>query len=95
MLRPVADPSAFGVAQVGPEGNVLRLEEKPDSPHSALALIEDSAVEYSVLLPGPWWRGAHIERLPHRPGRRRRSGTPSPAGPPPGDRRPQQGVSPS
>lgn len=39
LLTPVEDPSAFGVAEVDAEGNVLGLEEKPDSPRSALALI--------------------------------------------------------
>ncbi|AWK12583.1 glucose-1-phosphate thymidylyltransferase [Streptomyces spongiicola] len=39
LLTPVEDPSAFGVAEVDAEGNVLRVEEKPDAPRSTLALI--------------------------------------------------------
>lgn len=39
LLSPVADPSAFGVAEVGPDQRVLALEEKPDRPRSDLALL--------------------------------------------------------
>ncbi|MFH8411210.1 glucose-1-phosphate thymidylyltransferase [Streptomyces sp. NPDC018019] len=39
LLTKVADPSAFGVAELGPEGGVLRLEEKPREPRSDLALV--------------------------------------------------------
>ncbi|NEC66322.1 glucose-1-phosphate thymidylyltransferase [Streptomyces sp. SID9727] len=35
----VADPTAFGVAELGPNGEVLRLVEKPQQPRSDLALI--------------------------------------------------------
>ncbi|MGW0085235.1 glucose-1-phosphate thymidylyltransferase [Streptomyces sp. NPDC003393] len=35
----VEDPTAFGVAELGPDGEVLRLVEKPQRPRSDLALI--------------------------------------------------------
>jgi glucose-1-phosphate thymidylyltransferase len=37
-LKPVADPTSFGVAEIGPDGRVLRLTEKPAHPRSDLAV---------------------------------------------------------
>ncbi|MGE5656550.1 MAG: glucose-1-phosphate thymidylyltransferase [Actinomycetota bacterium] len=39
LLRPVANPSAFGVATVDEKGRVLELVEKPKNPASNLALV--------------------------------------------------------
>ncbi|MFI1682896.1 glucose-1-phosphate thymidylyltransferase [Streptomyces sp. NPDC020607] len=39
LLTPVADPTAFGVAELDARGDVVGLEEKPDRPRSDLALI--------------------------------------------------------
>ncbi|MDR3083635.1 MAG: glucose-1-phosphate thymidylyltransferase [Streptomyces sp.] len=39
VVRKVADPRAFGVAELGPDREVLRLVEKPQRPRSDLAMI--------------------------------------------------------
>ena len=39
MLKEVSNPSSFGVAEIGPSGEVLRLVEKPAHPRSNLALV--------------------------------------------------------
>ncbi|WP_093798283.1 glucose-1-phosphate thymidylyltransferase [Streptomyces sp. Wb2n-11] len=39
LVRKVADPRAFGVAETAPDGSVIRLVEKPQQPRSNLALI--------------------------------------------------------
>jgi glucose-1-phosphate thymidylyltransferase len=61
LLTSVPDPSAFGVAEVDQEGNVLRLDEKPEQPRSDLALIGvyvfTSAVHEAVRAIQPSARG--------------------------------------
>ena len=39
LLKRVDNPSSFGVAEVDKDGNVIKLEEKPEKPKSNLALV--------------------------------------------------------
>ncbi|WP_214412872.1 glucose-1-phosphate thymidylyltransferase [Sphaerisporangium fuscum] len=39
LLTKVAEPQFYGVAELGPGGEILRLEEKPEAPNSDLAIV--------------------------------------------------------
>ncbi|MFC7649848.1 sugar phosphate nucleotidyltransferase [Streptosporangium lutulentum] len=39
LLTRVAEPQFYGVAELGPEGEILGLEEKPEHPRSDLAIV--------------------------------------------------------
>jgi hypothetical protein len=58
MLTQVADPWAFGVAELDPAGRVVRLEEKPQMPRSDLALVEPGAQVSGSRIVGPVVIGA-------------------------------------
>jgi glucose-1-phosphate thymidylyltransferase len=61
VVRKVADPRAFGVAEVDENGRVLRLVEKPEVPRSDLAVIGvyffTPAIHEAVAAIGPSTRG--------------------------------------
>ena len=61
MLTQVADPRAFGVAELDAAGRVVGLEEKPQAPKSDLALVGvymfTPAVHEAVAALKPSWRG--------------------------------------
>jgi glucose-1-phosphate thymidylyltransferase len=61
LLTKVSDPRAFGVAELGPDNDVIGLEEKPATPKSDLALVGvylfTPAVHEAVRSIKPSWRG--------------------------------------
>ena len=61
LLTPVDNPSSFGVAELGPDGEVVNLVEKPADPPSNLALVGvyifDSSIHEAVAAIEPSARG--------------------------------------
>lgn len=57
----VPDPRAFGIAELGPDGRVIGLEEKPQQPESDLARVGvhlfTPVIHDAVQAIEPFWRG--------------------------------------
>lgn len=63
VVTKVADPSSYGIVELDPDGQVLRLEEKPSEPRSDLALTGvyffTAAIHEAVNSVVPSWRGEY------------------------------------
>lgn len=69
LLTSVAEPQLYGIAELGPDGGIIGLEEKPEHPRSDLAIVG------STRSPRPSMRRSTRSHLP--PAESWRSRTPS------------------